>query len=136
MTGTDASCLAEPLQVLYEAHDVTTDKLPVPLQLSYGGSLGFPTPRLVANFVCSLDGVVAIPGLARSNKLISADDEADRFVMGLLRACVDVVLIGSGTLHGSPRTVWTAAHAYPPGDQAFRRLRQRQGGRPPLSWPS
>jgi len=127
MTGSDASGLAEPLQVLYEADNVTNGMLPEPLPSWYGGSLRFPTPRLVANFVSSLDGVVALPGLTQSNKLISAGNEADRFVMGLLRAFADVVLIGSGTLRGSPTTVWTAPHAYPPGGQAFGKLRQRQG---------
>jgi riboflavin biosynthesis pyrimidine reductase len=127
VSDTDASGLAEPLQVLYEADNVTNDTLPEPLLSWYGSSLRFARPRVVANFVSSLDGVVAVPGLTQSNKLISAGNEADRFVMGLLRAFADVVLIGSGTLHGSPRTVWNAAHAYPPGDQAFGMLRQRQG---------
>ena len=62
--------------------------------------------------------------------MIAADSEADRFVMGLLRACADVVLIGSGTLHGSPRSLWTAERAFPAGAEAFGELRRRLG-RPP-----
>lgn len=119
--------LSEPLQVLYEAEDPRQVPLPEPLQSWYGGPLRFPRRRLVANFVSSLDGVVAIPALAQSNKLISAGNEADRFVMGLLRAFADVVLIGSGTMGGSPRTAWTAHHAYPPAGPAFDELRRRHG---------
>jgi hypothetical protein len=106
--------LASPLEVLVEApDDLLTDELPEPVPSWYGGPLGFTDPRLVANFVATLDGVVAVPGLTQSNKLISGRSAADRFVMGLLRGFADVVLIGSGTLHGSPRTVWTGGHAYP-----------------------
>jgi riboflavin biosynthesis pyrimidine reductase len=127
VTGAGAPGLAEPLQVLYETEDLAADPLPEALQVWYGGSIRFPRPRLVANFVASIDGVVAISGLTQSNKVISAGSEADRFVMGLLRAFADVVLIGSGTLHGSPGTLWTARHAYPPGGRAFEELRQRHG---------
>ena len=47
--------------------------------------------------------------------------------MGLLRACADVVLLGSGTLHGSPKSVWTAERAYPGAADAFADLRRRLG---------
>lgn len=119
--------MTDPLEVLYEAQHLATDVLPEPLQSWYGGPLGFPERRLVANFVSTIDGVVAVPALTHSNRMISDDSEADRFVMGLLRAFADVVLIGSGTLHGSPRTMWTAHHAYPAAEPAFRELRQRRG---------
>jgi riboflavin biosynthesis pyrimidine reductase len=123
--------LSSPLEVLAEADVPPTGDLPEPLQSWYGGPLTFAEPRLVANFVATIDGVVAIEGLSQSNKLISGGSAADRFVMGLLRAFADAVLIGSGTLHGSPRTVWTAEHAYPPGAAAFSELRQLRE-RPPL----
>lgn len=124
MTG-----ISLPLEVLVESDGPTGD-LPEPLQSWYGGPLSFAEPQVVANFVATIDGIVAIPALTQSNKLISADSEADRFVMGLLRAFADTVLVGSGTLHGSPRTAWTAEHAYPPGGTAFADLR-KQRGRPP-----
>ena len=71
---------------------------------AYGGPLGFAEPRLYVNFVASLDGVVALPDAIQSNRMISAHSEADRFVMGLLRACADAVLVGAGTMLASPRT--------------------------------
>jgi len=119
-----------PLELLYEQAGLPAFELPAELQDLYGGSGGFAEPRLYANFVAAIDGVVAIPRLAASNQLISGGSDADRFVMGLLRACADVVLIGSGTLRGSPRTLWTPAHAYPPAAAAFAELRRRRG-RPP-----
>jgi riboflavin biosynthesis pyrimidine reductase len=122
MTG-----LVPSLEVLIHTDDSSTAVLPEPLQTWYGGPLGFTEPSLVANFVATIDGVVAIPAQTQSNKLISDNSEADRFVMGLLRAFADAVLIGSGTLRGSPHTLWTAEHAYPSGGSAFAELRQRRG---------
>ena len=68
--------------------------------------------------------------MLQSSHLIAAGSEHDRFVMGLLRACADAVLIGAGTLRGSPRTRWTAEHAYPPAAPLYAELRRRRG-RPP-----
>src|SRR5205085_2559269 len=77
--------------------------LPPQLSALYGGGLGFVEPRLYANFVETLDGIVAIPSLERSNALVAGDSEADKFLMGLLRAFADVVLVGSGTMLASPK---------------------------------
>jgi riboflavin biosynthesis pyrimidine reductase len=115
-----------PLEVLYERRGLPGFDLPAELSNLYGGPLGFAEPRVFANFVTTLDGVVAVPGVVQANRLISGDIEADRFVMGLLRACADVVLIGSGTLHGSPRTRWTPGHAYPGALRTFAELRSRR----------
>jgi riboflavin biosynthesis pyrimidine reductase len=124
-----------PLEVLVEAVGLPTFELPDELAAVYGGSLGFPEPHLYANFVASLDGVTAIPSLAQSSHLIAAGSEHDRFVMGVLRACADAILIGAGTLHASPQTRWTAEHAYPPAAALYRELRARRGrpSRPTLA---
>jgi len=120
----------EPLELLYEDPELPAFDLPAELQDFYRGSLGFQEPCLYTNFVSTVDGVVAIPSLVQSSKLISGDSESDRFVMGLLRACADVVLIGSGTLRGSPRSRWTPERVYPAAGAAFAELRRRLG-RPP-----
>lgn len=117
----------QPLDVLYEVDGLPAYDLPDELSTLYGGALGFVEPRVVANFVSTVDGIVAVPGVPQSNRLIRAGSEADRFVMGLLRACADVVLVGSGTLHGSPRTRWTPEHAFPSTAAAFDELRRRRG---------
>lgn len=116
----------DPLDVLFEAEGLPAYDLPEQLQAGYGGQLGFAEPRLVANFVATVDGVVAIPGVPGSTKLISAGSSADRFLLGLLRACADVVLIGAGTLHAHPETLWTGQRAHPAAQHAFAELRQRR----------
>jgi riboflavin biosynthesis pyrimidine reductase len=83
-----------------------------------------------ANFVETVDGVVAIPDLPRSNALIAGESDADRFVMGLLRASADVVLVGSGTMRASPTGTWQPERVYPPAAEAFAELR-RCRSRPP-----
>jgi len=115
------------LEVLDEVRGLPTFALPPELEDAYGGGLGFDRPRVIANFVSTIDGVVAIPELAGSNKLISDASESDRFVMGLLRACADAVLIGSGTLLGSPTGLWTPGRAYPAAAESFAALRDGLG---------
>jgi hypothetical protein len=109
----------QPLELLYKAPGLPEFELPAELAATYGGVPGFPEPRLYANFVASVDGAVAIPAELQSSHLIAAGSDGDRFVMGLLRACTDAVLVGPGTLHASPRTLWTAEHAYPPAAKLF-----------------
>ncbi len=122
--------MIEPLGLLSEDPGLPDFDLPQELRDTYGGTLGFRGPTLVVNFVSSIDGIVSIPATPRSNRVIGDASEADRFVMGLLRACADVVLLSSGTLRGSPKAIWTAADAYPPAAPAFAELRRRLG-RPP-----
>jgi riboflavin biosynthesis pyrimidine reductase len=117
--------LAPPLELLYEPDGLPAFELPQELASAYPGSLGFEEPCVFANFVASTDGVVAIPSLPQSNKLIAAGSAADRFVMGLLRASAHAVVIGSGTLAASPGGAWTPAHAYPGAAGAFAELRRR-----------
>lgn len=102
-------------------------ELPAELERLYGGPLGFAEPCTVANFVQSLDGVVSIPELPRSNALVADESESDRFVMALLRACADVVVVGSGTLLASAQGTWRADRVYPPAAAACAELRARRG---------
>ena len=94
--------MLSPLELVYDAEPAPRLDLPEQLQALYGGHIGFDRPSVFANFVSSLDGVVAIPAETQSATMISDHNEADRFVMGLLRACADVVLIGSGTMKARP----------------------------------
>lgn len=113
------------LELLFQEGMPSPAVLPEVLRERYGGQLGFERPRLIANFVSTIDGVVALPSLPQSNRLIADDNDGDRFVMALLRACADVIVTGSGTLHASPRSLWTPAGAYPEAAAAFAELRRR-----------
>jgi riboflavin biosynthesis pyrimidine reductase len=116
-----------PLQLLEEVSGQPAFDLPAELERLYGSRLGFPRRCLFTNFVETVDGVIAIPELERSNALIAGGSEADRFVMGLLRACADAVLIGTGTLLATPRGGWQADAIYPPAAEHFAELRRRLG---------
>ncbi|HXX66155.1 MAG TPA: dihydrofolate reductase family protein [Polyangiaceae bacterium] len=94
---------------------------------AYGGPLGLARATVVANFVSSLDGIVALGDRGESGHLISADSEADRFVMGLLRSCVDAILIGAGTFRNDPGHLWTPGSIYPKGAALFDDNRHRLG---------
>ena len=117
----------EPIALVYELEGLPRFELPPELRGLYGGDFGLPERSVYANFVSTIDGVVAIPALRRSNRLISDDSEPDRFVLGLLRACADVVLVGSGTLRGSPNARWQAQGAFLPAASAFAELRRLLG---------
>jgi riboflavin biosynthesis pyrimidine reductase len=126
--------LAEPIEVLFEQPDLPGSGLPRALQRAYGADLGFRDPCVFANFVTSIDGVVALPVAAESGQIISQDSEADRFVMGLLRTCADAVLIGAGTFRKSPGSLWHAEAIFPKAAALFAEARRamRKSPRPPL----
>jgi riboflavin biosynthesis pyrimidine reductase len=119
-----------PLDVLFEEDDLPADELPDSLERLYGGPFGLTESLVYTNFVSTIDGVVAVPSVPRSNALIAAGSEGDRFVMGLLRAFADCVLVGAGTLAASPKGTWLAESVYPPCAEDFAELR-RARGRPP-----
>ncbi|WP_328432854.1 dihydrofolate reductase family protein [Streptomyces sp. NBC_00453] len=74
------------------------------------------------------------PEYPSSGSAISGREPADRFVMGLLRACADAVLIGAGTLRATPGHRWTPDHVCPQAAPAFAELRRnlRHAARPEL----
>jgi riboflavin biosynthesis pyrimidine reductase len=116
----------EPFEVLYEAGDLPEFKLPADLHHLYG-RLGFATRVVYSNFVASLDGVVTLGSKPSAGSIISGKYPADRFLMGLLRACADAVLIGAGTLRATPGHLWTPAHVYPELATEFLALRSALG---------
>src|ERR1700746_2316770 len=83
------------------------------LREMYDGDLQFPAPPgerpyVIANFVSTLDGAASfkLPG-ASSGSSISASNAGDRFIMGLLRASVDAIMVGAHTIHDTgPAGLW------------------------------
>jgi riboflavin biosynthesis pyrimidine reductase len=77
------------------------------------------------NFVSSVDGIVALEsGAAPSGGIISGRNPADRFVMGLLRAYADAVLVGAGTVRAEGgKALWTPDFIFPDAADDFKELR-------------
>jgi riboflavin biosynthesis pyrimidine reductase len=115
------------LELLWEQGRSRTVELPESLREFYAGDLGFPGECVYANFVATLDGVVAIPDVERSNALVADGSDDDKHLMGLLRAFADAVLIGSGTLRASPKGRWRPEGVYPAARDAFTELRVELG---------
>ena len=115
------------LELLWERAGLPELELPHDLHERYDGGLGFDEPCVVANFVETLDGIVAIPELEQSNALVADQSDDDKFVMGLLRACADVVLVGSGTTLASPKGTWRPERVYPEAAEGFAELRRLRG---------
>ncbi len=132
-----------PIRTLIDSQGASPGPLlPDELRVLYGGDLKFPAlsgerPYVVGNFVSTLDGVIsfAVPGQSGGGT-ISGSDEADRFIMGLLRASVDAIVVAAGTVHEvSPTHLWIAESIYPETTGLYADYRRgvlRKAGHPLL----
>jgi riboflavin biosynthesis pyrimidine reductase len=122
----------EPIRTLFAARPSQPSEVVLPegLRDRYDGDLSFPPapqerPYCIANFVSTLDGVVSfnLPGQSEGAQ-ISKSNEEDRFIMGLLRASADAVLVGSGTLQAvGPQGTWLPESVYQPAKDLYRKYR-------------
>jgi riboflavin biosynthesis pyrimidine reductase len=106
--------------------------LPPPLARRFGAGLAITLrpdrPTIVSNFVSTLDGVVAFDTDGESGgREVSGGFAPDRFLMGLLRATADAVLVGAGTVRSGRSHVWTPGHVHPPSTEAFAAWRRQLG---------
>ena len=120
----------EPITTLLDRHTAPDQVLPEELRILYGGDLRFPAhedrPYVIGNFVGTLDGVVSfeVPGKSGGGE-ISGFNEEDRFIMGLLRASADAVMVGAGTLREvTPGHQWLPEHVYPEAREIYARYRR------------
>ncbi len=127
-----------PLETLYQAAPGPEIPLPSALASRYG-SLSFPPhtgrPYVFANFVSTLDGVVALntPGHLGGGD-ISGFNAQDKMVMALLRSVADAIIVGAATLRVEPHHIWTASHIRTPFTDAYQQLRASLGkSGPPLN---
>ena len=135
--STPTVALGAPLlERLYERSATTpraaSRALDARLRASYDGDLVVPLrqdrPTLLSNFVETIDGAVALePGGRSGGGDVSGFSRTDRFVMGLLRAMSDVVVVGAGTARASSGSGWTPGGAYRPAADAFEDLRAGLG---------
>jgi riboflavin biosynthesis pyrimidine reductase len=104
--------------------------LPPGLSEMYDGDLHFPEssaerPFVLANFVSTLDGVVSYEIKGQSGgSTVSGSDTADRFIMGLLRASADAIIVGARTIRDAgPESLWIPEYTYPDAKLLFREYR-------------
>ena len=104
--------------------------LPKKLRELYDGDLHFrespaARPFVMANFVSTLDGVVSYRIKGKSGgSTISGSDPADRFIMGLLRASADAIVVGAGTLQDADaQSLWTPEYVYPNAKHLYEEYR-------------
>ncbi|MFY4730840.1 RibD family protein [Nitrospira sp. BLG_2] len=102
------------------------------LRAAYDGELflgdSSERPLIFANFVQTVDGIVSlkVPGKSGGAE-ISGRNEEDMFIMGLLRALADAVMIGEDTFRNAPGHIWTADCVYPGFEKEFHALRKHVG---------
>jgi riboflavin biosynthesis pyrimidine reductase len=124
-TGEEALAL-EQLELLHEAPGLPALALPARLAEVYGGSFGFRSPVVYGNLVSTIDGITALDG--ETTPAVVADrSTADRFVMGLLRASAEAILVGASTLRAEPRHLWLPEKVCPAGAAGFAELRATLG---------
>lgn len=120
----------QSFQVLFD--DAEPCRSPDPAYAPYG-NFGFPAPPadrpwIYSNFVQSLDGITSLLGLHASGGEISQSRE-DRWLMDLLRAHADGLLVGMNTLLEEQHIRGPASRgiSFRVADPEMRRLRQTLG---------
>jgi riboflavin biosynthesis pyrimidine reductase len=112
--------------------DESTDAgpgLPDGFRMVYASDWRLPSETarayVYSNFVLSRDGRVSFnePG-HMSGAEVSGFSGHDRWLMALLRARADAILMGDNTLRIEPDHVWTAEHIAPEDAEAFAALRR------------
>lgn len=88
-------------------------------------------PYTFVNFVTSRDGRISFnePGKS-SGGPISRHYRHDLWMMGLLRARADAIIIGSSAIHTAPRHIWTPATIFPDDRTSWEALRAAEGREP------
>jgi riboflavin biosynthesis pyrimidine reductase len=122
----------EQFTLLFDEEAHLPAYLPAPFRQIYQGDwrpLDVPNrPYTFVNFVTARDGRVSFaePGHV-SGADISGFSAPDRWVMALLRAGADAVMMGEGTLHAAPDQLWISEYIFPDDAEAFAQLRRQLG---------
>lgn len=121
-----------PFELLFDDAGEAGQDLPPAFRTVYPGSWTLPPrgsrPYVCVNFVLSRDGRVTFnePGHL-SGAEVSGFSVHDRWLMALLRARADAILMGDNTLRIEPEHEWTAEFIFPDDAEAFAALRRAEG---------
>jgi riboflavin biosynthesis pyrimidine reductase len=126
--------LNEPFTLLFEDDSRGSFSLPESLRTIYSGDWRIPEfstrPYVYSNFVQSRDGRVSfsVPGHMGGGD-VSGFNRHDQWLMGLLRARADAVVMGDTTLKIEPEHLWTCDYIYPQDPSLFLELRRSENRR-------
>lgn len=126
--------MLEPFTLLFDDDARADTALPEALRALYGGDWHVPEtagrPYVYSNFALSRDGRVSfnVPGHLGGGD-VSGFNAHDRWLMALLRARADAVVVGDNTLRLEPEHLWTCEYIYPEA-QPFLELRAAEGRKP------
>lgn len=124
-----------PFTLLFDEATDAGPGLPPEICETYGSDWRLPAagarPYVYVNFVLSRDGRVSFnePGQSAGAE-VSGFDPWDRWLMGLLRARADAILMGDNTLRVEPDHVWTAEFVCPEDAASFTSVRRLEGRAP------
>ena len=110
----------------------SSSSLPLAFQEIYGGDWQVPVvdgrPYTFSNFAQSRDGRISFaePGIATGGD-VTGFNVYDRWLMGLLRARADAILMGDVTVTMEPEFVFCAETISPNDADAFTALRRSEG---------
>jgi riboflavin biosynthesis pyrimidine reductase len=120
-----------PFTLLFEEEINSGAGLPVELRSIYNGDWRLPAipthrPAVWTNFVVSHDGRIAFnqPGWNGGNA-ISRHNRHDHWLMELVRARADAILVGNGTLRVARRHHWVPGEVF--ASPSFAALRAAEG---------
>lgn len=134
-TTRSSAASISPFTLLFDETRDDGPGLPPHVRETYGSDWRLPSraerPYVYVNFVISRDGRVSFSEAGRmAGAEVSAFDAHDRWLMGLLRARADAILMGDNTLNVEPDHVWTAEFLCPQDADTFTSLRQAEGRAP------
>jgi 5-amino-6-(5-phosphoribosylamino)uracil reductase len=121
-----------PFELLFDDSDDPGRELPEAWRQIYPTAWSLPArttrPYVFSNFVVARDGRVSFnePG-KMSGADVSGFDEHDRWLMALLRARADAIVMGDNTLRIEPDHLWTAEFIFPSDADALAALRRHEG---------
>ena len=124
--------LNAPFECLYDDAAESGLSLPLSLQQVYDGDWAVPDCEdrvyVYSNFVLSHDGRISFnePGHYGGGD-VAGGCAHDRWLMALLRARADAVMVGDNTLYLEPGHVWTHQYMFPAEARRLHELRCAEG---------
>ncbi len=127
-----SSKLESPSVCLFD--DATDEGLSLPEHVRevYGGDWAIPAAEdatyVYSNFVVSHDGRISFNEPEHyGGGDVNGGNPFDLWLMALLRARADAVMVGDNTLKLEPEHVWTHQYIFPDDTALFHELRQAEG---------